>query len=563
MAKGGDYRIKKLEKGPLQRFKNQNLLIKKYGEVGLQIYKAITGKRTTRELQKDLGVEDSMFDQVLSYMQDAGMVELEPTTGKEAASAEAAATAPEETAGGEGEPEKAEEEKPSRNLEEIPPEEEVEPEGEPPPLEEKPRKKAGEDEAPGEGISPEEPPPEEEAQPGEGETLEAEAPQEEEFAFEEPREAKKKPKPAEEEISFEEIKPIEFGEEEGRPAEKTAPGRRRMGTRAGPDAESETAEEIEPVGFEPEEPEAPPPEPEPEAPPEDEGGISYEEEAPPKYPEEPELSPVEKIISDKYGDIGLQVYSLIDGQRTAEEIMRDTGLTEPKLVEILDFMDEQGIIKLDYPKGAGAGAPAQPPSGAGFGGPQAAGPAMQQAPPPGQRKEEGGFNPLTEGEESLDEARGVASPVEVPIKAPMDIVKSVQTKAKIMLKYGDKGSKLMEQLDGKNDLIDISLKLDVPLFTIYDMLRFMMESGMIIMKPMSRADVRKKYGDDGYAVYKKFGKEGLMLYELIGKELTIRQMADKITRDKAKIIDMFIFIHKVLGIELPIDRDVLSKQLGI
>ena len=31
--------------------------------------------------------------------------------------------------------------------------------------------------------------------------------------------------------------------------------------------------------------------------------------------------------------------------------MRETGLTEAKLVEMLDFMDEQGIIKLDYPKG--------------------------------------------------------------------------------------------------------------------------------------------------------------------------------------------------------------------
>jgi hypothetical protein len=91
----------------------------------------------------------------------------------------------------------------------------------------------------------------------------------------------------------------------------------------------------------------------------------------------------------------------------------------------------------------------------------------------------------------------------------------------------------------------------------------MLENGMVIMKPMSRADVRKKYGDDGYAVYKRFGKEGLMLYELIGKELTIKQMADKITIDKSKIIDMFIFIHKVLGIELPIDRDVLQKQLGV
>ena len=42
-----------------------------------------------------------------------------------------------------------------------------------------------------------------------------------------------------------------------------------------------------------------------------------------------------------------------------------------------------------------------------------------------------------------------------------------------------------------------------------------------------------------------------------------KQMAEKITTDKAKVIDMFIFIHKVLGIELPIDKDVLSKQLGL
>jgi len=26
---------------------------------------------------------------------------------------------------------------------------------------------------------------------------------------------------------------------------------------------------------------------------------------------------------------------------------------------------------------------------------------------------------------------------------------------------------------------------------------------------------------------------------------------------------MFLFIHEVLGIELPIDRDVLARQLGV
>ncbi|NYZ74391.1 hypothetical protein H0O00_04570 [Candidatus Micrarchaeota archaeon] len=526
MAKGSDYRIKKIEKGPLQRFKNQNLLIKKFGETGLQVYKAITGKRTTSELLKDLGLEKDLFDQILTYMQDAGMVELEPTASKPRAEAVEKPEAEEEA------PEETEEEKPGRPLEEIPPEEEVGQEGETPPLEEQPQEK---EEAPeGEAPAEEEAPPEEEEKP----------------------KAKKKPAKKEEAAwpEEEEIKPImqdEFAAEEEKAEEKTAeeePEEEKEETAE----EEKPAEEEEKTGEEPEEEK-----PEEEAPAEEEAPkeeleISGLEEESGKYEGEGELSPVEKIISDKYGDIGLRVYSLIDGQRTAEEIMKETGLTEPKLVEILDFMDEQGIIKLDYPKGKGA----QPP--AGFAGPQQA-----QAPPPGAQKEPESFGPMIEGEESLDEARGVPSPVEVPIKAPLDIVKSVQMKAKIMLKFGDKGSKVVEQVDGKNDVIDISLKLDMPLYNVTGMLSFMMENGMVIMKPMTRADVRKKYGDDGYSVYKRYGKEGLMLYELIGKEMTIKQMAERITTDKSKIIDMFIFIHKVLGIDLPIDRDVLSKQLGL
>ncbi|MFN7991864.1 MAG: hypothetical protein U0R44_06955 [Candidatus Micrarchaeia archaeon] len=521
MAEGSDYRIKKIEKGPLQRFKNQNLLIKKFGETGLQIYKAITGKRSTQELRKDMGVDQVLFDQVLTYMQDAGMVELEPTSGSPVPGKAEPQEAPEEPA--------EEEEKPSRSLEEIPPEEEIGPVEEPPPLEEPQQKKAKK-------AREEEPAPE----------------KIEEFDFEAPR-AKKK-KEAEEEITFEEIKPIEFGEEieEPKPAKKKQP----------PPEEPEIGEEIEPVSEEAE----PQPAPEAPSPSEEQEEIRIEEPEEAGEKEESDLSPVEKIISDKYGDVGLQVYSLIDGQRTAEEIMRETGLTEPKLVEILDFMDEQGIIKLDYPKGGGPGAPAGGGAPGGYATPptNAFGGAQQMPPAGAPKKEEVGFNPMIEGDESLDEARAVPSPVELPIKAPMDLVKGVQMKAKLMLKFKEnKGGRVMDSIDGKNDVLDISLKLDLPLFEVSDVLRFMMENGVILMKPMTRTDVRKKYGDDGYSVYKKFGKEGLMLYELIGKELTIKQMADKITTDKAKIIDMFIFIHKVLGIELPIDRDVLAKQLGV
>ena len=68
-------------------------------------------------------------------------------------------------------------------------------------------------------------------------------------------------------------------------------------------------------------------------------------------PRKPELNPVEKIISDKYGDLGLEIFGFVDGQKTAKKIVSYAGCTESKLIEILDFMDERGMIKLAFPTG--------------------------------------------------------------------------------------------------------------------------------------------------------------------------------------------------------------------
>ncbi len=461
MAKGKkDYKVTKTEKGPLQRFKNQNLILKKYGEMGLKIYRAITGKRTVKELQKDLGIEKDMFDSIIDYMQEAEMIELALVERKKEEIPEA--KAPEEL--------------------EVPPEEEAVEEAEEEAVEEI------------EEITPEEV--EEEIKP-------------------------------EEEIEIE--KPEIEAEEEAPPKEK----------------EEKYEEEIKPIGIEPveeevEEEEVPEEEPEEEVPEEEEKFELGEIEA--EAPEEgEELTPIEKIIKDKYGDIGIQVYNLIDGQKTAEEIMNETGLSESKLIEILDFMDDQGIIKLDYPKGKEK---------------------EVEVPTPKEKKEAAeAFGPMV-GEKVTPAVVTIPSPVEIPVKAPMDIIKSVQMKAKMLLKYKE-GGKVFKEMNGKKDVIDIALKLDISLYRLYDILDFMLENEMVIMKPVTRDIVKKKYGDDGYTVYKRYGREGLMLYELIGKELTIKEMADKVTKERAKIIDMFLFIHEVLGIELPIDRSVLERQLGI
>ena len=63
------------------------------------------------------------------------------------------------------------------------------------------------------------------------------------------------------------------------------------------------------------------------------------------------LSPVERIISGKFGDAGLKVYSLIDGRRTAKEIMKQTKVSESKLLSMVDFMNFQGLVTLGPKKG--------------------------------------------------------------------------------------------------------------------------------------------------------------------------------------------------------------------
>ncbi len=516
MEIGSDYKIEKLEKGPLQRFKNQNLLLKKFGEVGLQIYKAITGKRSSKELRKDLDMDDELLTQMLNYMEEAGMINLIPTTSaKEKGESEQNA---------EENPEEAEQEKEQEN-----PEEEIFP-----PIESLSSKKKKK----GARKIEEEPAPEEDAAPVDEISPELEIkPEFEETPIEEAPKKGKKSKPAtepteeptteqvhvsEEESPFEEEISPEFVEEKSTESEEESKTEEET-----PEEEpSESEEEIESAKKKKEDEEFAPEE------------ISFGGE---ETPAEEEEKPVEKTIRDKYGDIGIRVYNLIDGQRTAEEIMNDTGLTEAKLVEILDFLDEQGIIKLEYPRGKAEAKP------------------IEEAPKEMASEE---FTPMVEE----DEEKGIIkeiSPDIIPIRPPLAIVKSVQVRAKVMLRFSDVGDKVLSAVDGKSDLIDLALKLNIPLHKLMEVLNFLRDEGGIILNLIPRTEVRRKYGDDGFNIYKRFGKEGLMLYELIGKEMTIKDMADRITTNRAQVVDMFLFIYEVLGIELPLNRDALMKQLGL
>ncbi len=504
-GKGSDYAIKKTEESAVQKFKNQNKLLKKFGKKGLKVYKAVTKKGLSGSaLAEKVKLPSEELSEIVSFMEKSGMAEI---------SGEAA----------------------------------------PPPKEEKPAPKKEEKPAP-----PEKP---KEAAPPRAPPAPPKPPKPPKAAR---REEEIRPISEEEMEEFREAAPLE--EKEEKPEEKAPP--------------EEKEEEIKPLEFEEKEakkpappPRAPPAPPRPPAarpPPRPPAAPPPREEE--EAPEEEYLTPSEKAIKDKYGEKGLKVYSFIDGKRTAEQIMRDTGVTEAQLIEMLDFMEKKGIIRLEHPGRRRAPPPPprappprmMPPPAAGPA-PRARGRGKAAAPPSAAAKSM--FAPMVEEKPELaapiTKKELLTISLDVPVKTTKNVLGEIQAKARVMLKLGKEYVKAYEMMDGKRDVVEICIALKLPLYKLYDLLNLLQEMNVLMLKPEAREDVRKKYGEDGYSVYKKYGREGVLLYQLIGKEMSLKEMASLITTSPEKIIEMFMFIHKLLGIELPIDEDVLRERLGI
>ena len=132
-----------------------------------------------------------------------------------------------------------------------------------------------------------------------------------------------------------------------------------------------------------------------------------------------------------------------------------------------------------------------------------------------------------------------------------------------MFEFGDHGSRIYETLDGKKDILEIVMKTKTSMKLVMKIINFLLDKNAILLKPLSREDIQKKYGTEAYSIYKKFGRGGVLLYELIGKEdMSIKQMMKKITDDKEEFVNMFIFVHNVLKVPIPVEKDILLNRLN-
>ncbi|MBI5159069.1 hypothetical protein HY992_03030 [Candidatus Micrarchaeota archaeon] len=262
------------------------------------------------------------------------------------------------------------------------------------------------------------------------------------------------------------------------------------------------------------------------------------------------LSPFEKIIFDKFGATGLSVYKLIDGERTAEEILNETGVSEVRLVEILEFMEKQGIIKLEKPKEevVESAAPA-------FADEER---ALVDLPEPLLEEEEA---PPAKVEEKIDFDEAI--PIDVPIKQSMGVIQKITLEADLTRKFGGTARKVYNAIDNRKDTVSLVVETGVSFDSMDEVLAYLGQKGAALFATLSQDDVQERYGKDGLRVYDKYGREGVLLYEFIGKANSLREIVARSQLPPERAVEIFIHIHQVLGLEVPLDKTALYRELGI
>jgi hypothetical protein len=252
------------------------------------------------------------------------------------------------------------------------------------------------------------------------------------------------------------------------------------------------------------------------------------------------LTPVEKKVYNKFGKKGVKVYSLIDGEKTAEEILKEAKINDVQLIEILEYLDNEGIIKLEKPD---------------------------------KRHRLPDIKPITDKTSSFEmleqlspEAGEIIGsdivPIDIPVKKKLPIMKKLIFSSKLIVGKG-RLKQVYNLIDSEKNIIDLCISTGIPLPEMDDYMEYLSNQGVAMFKTMTRDEISARYGDEGLSIYKKFGRGGILIYEYIGTVSSFKEIISKSGLNPEKVIDIFIFIHKVLNLELPLTRDTMYKQLGL
>lgn len=505
--------LEKKPEGPIERYTHEKDLSGKYGNEAIKVYLLVDGQTSAEEIMKKTGVEESKFIEIVTYMENNDMVK-----GGVYASKPVEAPAP---------PPKPEELPPKPREEPIPEKPKEEPQIAPSPKAEEAeaqKKKAPEEKAelpPVEPTKKESPPPE---------------------------------KPPEEPIPIPLLKTerlVEVGEKSSALKALVTGGK----------PQESTPRQLPPQ----------------------KGYVK------PRIPK----TPMEKKLYNKFGDDGLYAYSLIDEFKTPRDIVTQTGMSEERLREIIKFMREEGIIKLERPIIAPPELipPEEKPTPAKPTAPPQKPPAPLVAPPvvvPLQTKPPAPLPqpapqpkpvvvpapakpviaPPTKPVEKpapkvLKPITFVRGEIYLPTAIPLKLVTKLRIEAELLRRYGNDGTKVLSFMNGSKIDVKIMKELRMSPAKFDEITSFLLQNCAIKVQHLTPENVRELYGDEGFLIYNRYGRDGILLYEFIDKKSSLKDIVKMSSIEPRLAVEIFTFIHKVLGLDIPLDTELLYKQLGI
>jgi len=265
-------------------------------------------------------------------------------------------------------------------------------------------------------------------------------------------------------------------------------------------------------------------------------------------------TPVEKKLYDQFGQAGIDAYHMIDEFRTPREILRETSINEEQLKSIIEFMCSEGIIRLEKPDQVmdkPLKAPAPPAVEA-----EAKPKPAEQKPQPPKPIEKPAPKPPERAILNTDE-------VCVPTAIPLKLLSKLRIEAELLKRYGNEGVKSFSMMNGKKTNVRIVKDTRIKPAKLDDISAFLLENNAIKLQCLTNENMREIYGDEGASIYGKYRRSGILLYELIDKKTTLKDIVRISGIEPNLAVEIFAFVHKVLGLEIPLDTELLKRQLGI
>lgn len=268
---------------------------------------------------------------------------------------------------------------------------------------------------------------------------------------------------------------------------------------------------------------------------------SDEEEKEEAPPIETKTEIYERKLREEFGEKGVKIYRLIDGRKNAEQIMKEVGVNEDTIIKVFEFMEKEGMIKLEHP-----GSKSEP---------------SEEEVRKDREETRKKMEPISDISTSATRKIIIDDkiPIDVPIMKKMSLPDKMSLEAKLLARFGSKSLRINTKMNDERDVVSLAIEMGISLDELDEILYSISNAGGCTFATLSSEDIKKRYGDEAFELYEEFGRDGIMLYELIGK-MNIIDIIKFTKMDALKASKIIYKTNLLLGID-DIDEETIYNSI--